>query len=508
MERDLELRLRARMAMIWLHSLEEDRSVPRIQSVAEGLDLVVFDWNCNAGFTQLTAGTVRQPGDGQCTNIDQALGAIGEYSHQQAVFIVRDFDLLYSRLQASPEFVVVLRRIKQLCRVLRQTGNTIVFLASTLVVPPELQDFLALVTASLPDHEERVAIIHAWIDANAANAPSDVDEETIHRAAGAAAGMTSQQIQTALAMSMVGHKGLTGAIIDDVLARKVEVVKTSEILEYVDVRESLEDVGGLAGIKAYIEKRSLALGPAAARYGLPVPKGILILGPPGTGKSLTARAAASELHMPLIRFDLGRIQASLVGQSEERMRRALAMAESQAPCVLWIDELEKAFAGATGPSGDSGVTQRLFGSLLTWMQDRSKPVFVVATANNVRQLPPEFLRKGRFDEIFFVDLPTPPERRAVMSVLLRKYGQDRRDLITQSLIAKLDRYTGAEMEYVIVEAMYEAFYDNQRLITVKDLEAVTASILPLADQMRAEIEALRRWGKASARPASGEPERS
>jgi len=205
------------------------------------------------------------------------------------------------------------------------------------------------------------------------------------------------------------------------------------------------------------------------------------------------------------RFAWGKERECLVtqvGQSEERMRRALALAEVQAPCVLWVDEIEKAFAGVRGPSGDSGVTQRVFGSFLTWMQERAKPVFIFATANNIADLPPEFLRKGRFDELFFVDLPTPAERKPILEVLLRKYGQKHARLITDALVKRLDRYTGAEIESVIVEAMYEAFYDNQRPLTAQDLEAATTRILPLADQMRDEIEALRRWGKANARPAS------
>jgi SpoVK/Ycf46/Vps4 family AAA+-type ATPase len=178
------------------------------------------------------------------------------------------------------------------------------------------------------------------------------------------------------------------------------------------------------------------------------------------------------------------------------------MAESQAPAVVWLDEIEKAFAGVRGPSGDSGVGQRVFGTFLTWSQERTKPVFLVATANNIRELPPEFLRKGRFDEIFFVDLPTPAERRAILQVLLRKHGMQPKGLVTEALIEALDRYTGAEIQYVITEAMYEAFYDDQRAVTTKDLQAAISKILPIADQMREEIETIRRWGKANARPAS------
>jgi SpoVK/Ycf46/Vps4 family AAA+-type ATPase len=369
-------------------------------------------------------------------------------------------------------------------------------------MPAELEDCLALVEAALPDQEERLAIIKAWISANAKDIPSQLDDEALHRLASVAAGMTSRQIQSALAMSVVKHKALAAAAVDDVLVEKVAAVKTSEILEYVHATEKFEDVGGLAGIKDYVLKRSLSLSRAAVRYGLPTPKGILIAGIPGTGKSLIAKAIANAMQIPLLRLDLGRVHNSLVGESESRMRRALAMAESQAPAVVWLDEIEKAFAGVRGPSGDSGVGQRVFGTFLTWSQERTKPVFLVATANNIRELPPEFLRKGRFDEIFFVDLPTPAERRAILQVLLRKHGMQPKGLVTEALIEALDRYTGAEIQYVITEAMYEAFYDDQRAVTTKDLQAAISKILPIADQMREEIETIRRWGKANARPAS------
>jgi SpoVK/Ycf46/Vps4 family AAA+-type ATPase len=501
-ETQLELNVRAKNPLIWLHSVEEDRSVPRVQAVAEKLGYVVFEWDCIHGFAQRTAGQFRQPGDGRCTNVDQALAAVGEYKHQRTLFIFRDFHPLTRRMDQAVDYVLLARRVKDLYRTLRQNGNAVVFLASSPATPAELEECLALVEAALPDKDERLAIVTAWIAANARGLPCDLDEAGIHRLISTTAGMTSRQIQSALAMSVVNRKGLTAQAVDDVLAEKVKAVKASEVLECVPLKETLDDVGGLAGLKEWLRKRELSFGPAAVRYGLPMPKGILVLGPPGVGKSLTAKAAANVLHMALLRLDTGKIQASLVGQSEERMRRALALAEVQAPCVLWVDEIEKAFAGVRGPSGDSGVTQRVFGSFLTWMQERNKPVFIFATANNISDLPPEFLRKGRFDEILFVDLPTPEERKAILEVLLRKYGQKHARLITDALVKRLDRYTGAEIESVIIEAMYEAFYDNQRPLTAGDLEAATTRILPLADQMRDEIEALRRWGKANARPAS------
>jgi AAA+ superfamily predicted ATPase len=488
--------------MLWVSTLEEDRTAARIQAMAEAMAYTVVDWKCVSGFEARSQGKFRLPGDGQCTNIDQALRAIAEYKQQRALIIFRDMHLLARRLENSPDYVAIARRVKEVSRALRQNGNTVVFLASSSVMPAELEEYLTLVEVPLPDADERTAIVNAWIAANCSNVPCQAGDEKLHQLATVSSGMTSRQIQSALAMTVVKNKGLGAQAVDDVLAEKVAVVKTSELLECVRVGEKMEDVGGLAAIKDYLQKRAMSFGRAAERYGLPKPKGILIVGIPGTGKSLLAKIIASVLHLALLRFDLGRVHGSLVGESEARMRRALVIAESQAPVVIWIDEVEKAFAGVSGPSGDSGVGQRIFGHFLTWTQERTKPVFLVATANNLRQLPPEFLRRGRFDEIFFVDLPTPQERKAILEVQLRKYGLPARGLITDDLVSRLDRYTGAEIECVITEAMFEAFSDNQRPIAMRDLEAATARIVPLADQMRDEIEAIRAWGRANARSAS------
>ncbi len=408
METQLELNVRAQNPMVWLHSVEEDRSVPRIQAVAEKLGYKVFEWNSVAGFVQRSEGQLRQPGNGRCTNIDQALAAVGEYKHQRTLFIFRDFHQLTRRMEQAAEYVPLARRVKDLYHTLRQNGNAVVFLATSPATPAELDECFASVEAALPDKDERLAIVTAWIAANARGLPCDLDEAGIHRLTSTTAGMTSRQIQSALAMSVVNRKGLTAQAVDDVLAEKVKAVKASEVLECVPLKETMNDVGGLGGLKEWLRKRELSFGPAAARYGLPMPKGILVLGPPGVGKSLTAKAAASVLHMALLRLDTGKVQASLVGQSEERMRRALALAEVQAPCVLWVDELEKAFAGVRGPAGDSGVTQRVFGSFLTWLQERTKPVFIFATANNISDLPPEFLRKGASTNCFLSTCRHPP----------------------------------------------------------------------------------------------------
>lgn len=502
MEGTLELSVKSGVSMLWTPTVEEDRTTLRIQAVAENLGYAVFEWTCTNGFVQLSQGNLRQPGDDQCANIDQALTAVRDYKQAKSVFVFKDFHLLTDRIERTPEYVALVRRLKHLYKALTAAGNVVVFLTSSSVIPQELKDCLTLLEVSLPGADERLAIIRAWIETNCSGVPCDLDEETIHRQVSVTAGMTSLQIQQALAKSVVKRKGLGPDSVDDMLAEKIAVVKTSEVLTYIRVEETLDNVGGLSGIKEFLTKRKQAFSNAAARYGLPKPKGVLFCGPPGTGKSLVAQVAANVLQIPLLRLDIGTLQRSLVGQSEERMRLALALAESQAPCALWVDELEKAFGGVTGPSGDSGVLQRQFGYMLNWMQEHEAAVFIVATANSIERLPPEFLRKGRFDEIFFVDLPTPAERKVIMKVLSSKYGQNPRGLVTESLVRKIDRFTGAELECTLIEAMYNAFYDNQRRVSAKDLEEAATRIVPIADQMKNQIEQLRRLGKVNARPAS------
>jgi len=501
-ENILEQCLRSCTPIVWCHTPEEDRTALRVRVVSENLGYAVFDWTNTDAFVQLSQGDLRPPGDGSCTNINQALRAVGEYRHARAVFIFRDFDLLANRIDRAPDYVILIRQIKGLYRTLKAAGNAVVFIASSPSIPEELSDTISWIEAALPNAEERLEIIRLWIEAHSKDVSFDLDEEAIHRLVGTTAGMTSRQIQKALAQSAVKRKSLGENLIDDVLAEKVSVVKSTEVLSIVQVEETLDDVGGLNGIKEFLRKRALAYTKAAERYGLPKPKGILLLGLPGVGKTLMAKVSAHTLQMPLLALDIGRLQGSLVGQSEGRMRKALGLAESQAPCVLWVDEIDKAFGNVTGPAGDSGVLQRQFGFLLNWMQEHTAPVFMIATANSIQNLPPEFLRKGRFDEIFFVDLPTAEERRAILKVLLHKHGQNPKGLVTKDLVERLTHYTGAELDYVVIEALHEAFCDDQRPLSNKDLLTAATKIVPIAEQRRNEMETLRRWGRANARPAS------
>ena len=277
------------------------------------------------------------------------------------------------------------------------------------------------------------------------------------------------------------------------------------MLEVIDVPVGLDDIGGLEALKAWLQQRREAFLPRAREYGLPVPKGLLILGVPGTGKSLTAKATASVFGIPLLKSDAGKLFGSLVGQSEANLRLAIQTSEAIAPCVLWIDELEKGFGGMGGGGNtDGGTSARVFGSLLSWLQEKTTPVFVVATANDISQLPPELLRKGRWDELWFVDLPNSRERTAIWDIVIEKYGRERTDFDTVVLARASEMHTGAEIESAFVEALHRAFCDGNgpREPTELDLGEVLNEMVPLATTMSEAIERLRHWAKGRARHAT------
>jgi len=279
-------------------------------------------------------------------------------------------------------------------------------------------------------------------------------------------------------------------------------VKKNGLLELIESKESLADIGGLDQLKSWLLKRREAFSPRAKEYGLPVPKGLLILGIPGTGKSLTAKATAAVFGLPLLKLDAGRIFAGLVGQSESNLRSVIQTAEAIAPCVLWIDEVEKGFAGSRSSGAtDGGTSSRVFGSFISWMQEKTAPVFVVATANDVSQLPPEMLRKGRWDELWFVDLPNREEREAIWSIQIAKYGRDPRDFDIPQFAKSTEGLTGSEIEQVFIEALYQGFDQGSEPgdLTIGE---VLVDFVPLSKLMAEQISGLREWAKGRARPAT------
>jgi len=318
----------------------------------------------------------------------------------------------------------------------------------------------------------------------------------------AAQGLTLAEAENAFAKAIAADGKLDKDDIGLVLDEKRQVIRKSGLLEYYPTEERLANVGGLENLKAWLTRRTAAFGEAARKFGLPEPKGMLLLGVQGCGKSLTAKAIAATWRLPLLRLDMGRIFSGLVGSSEENLRRAIRVAEGVAPAVLWIDEIEKALSGvASSGQSDGGVTARVFGTLLTWLQEKTAPVFVVATANRIDLLPPELLRKGRFDEIFFIDLPAAPERREIFGIHVARRGRKPEAYDLGRLAELSEGFSGAEIEQAVVAGLYLAFGEQQEL-SQQHLEQSLRESVPLAATMREEIGKLRDWSRTRTRPAS------
>jgi SpoVK/Ycf46/Vps4 family AAA+-type ATPase len=330
----------------------------------------------------------------------------------------------------------------------------------------------------------------------------ELDDAGRDRLLQAALGLTLGEAENVFAKIIVKDERLSGDDVNEVLSEKQQIIRKSGLLEYYATTECFENVGGLAILKDWLNKRAVAFTAEAREFGLPPPKGILMLGVQGCGKSLCAKAVSNQWQLPLLRFDMGRMFGSFVGSSEENVRRAISVAESVAPAILWVDEIDKAFAGSQGSAAsDGGTTARVFGTFLTWLSEKIAPVFVVATANDISQLPPELLRKGRLDEIFFVDLPSKEERAEVFQIHLTKRSRDASQFDVEALVEATKDFSGAEIEEAIISALYEAFYAQEQL-TTEHILAVLGQTVPLARTMAEQIQSLRKWAEGRARDAS------
>jgi SpoVK/Ycf46/Vps4 family AAA+-type ATPase len=436
---------------------------------------------------------------------------------EPAVFIFRDLHAQLGDVGRPPNAGVV-RRIRDIAEEF-QTGATarvLILLSPLLRIPPELEKDITIVDFPLPGQGEIRQLLDSMIGANEAGGRIrvEVDEQGRERLAQAAAGLTLHEAENAFARAMVDDGILDEDDVHIVLEEKRQTIRKSGLLEFVAADVELADVGGLQNLKRWLDKRNGSWMAEAAAYALPAPKGVLMTGVPGCGKSLTAKAVASAWGLPLLRLDIGKVFAGLVGSSEQNMRTAIRSADATAPCVLWIDEIEKGFSGLSG-GGDSGTSSRVFGSLLTWMQEKITPVFVIATANNVYGLPPEFLRKGRFDEIFFVDLPTVAERRDIWRLHLGKRLRNNTVAaqlaeshdVYASLAEATEGFSGAEIEHVIIAGLFDAFAERRPLAEA-DLSRAIANTVPLSITQAEQISAIRRWAATRAVAATAAEDRT
>ena len=489
MQNQLTTYLRAGYPGLAVISSEEARAEAEIAAACTSLKRRLHAWSSTEGLVDTQEGRVTQCQDP--LEVLQLLDGIFATDSPRHVVLLRDLQLHLD--QTDPMLV---RRLKDILRIAKSNGHAIILLGCRLKLPPELEHEITHVDFSLPDAAQLGTVLDGILKSAKLKAPHDAIREG---ALQSALGLTTTEAENAFALSVVETNGIDHRIIS---REKAHTLKRNGLVEVVAATTSLNDIGGLDLLKEWLERRSGAFSASAKAYGLPAPKGLLIVGIPGTGKSLTAKATAGAFGLPLLRLDMGCVFGGIVGQSEANLRSVIQTAEAIAPCVLWIDEIEKGFSGSkSSGSTDGGTSSRVFGSFLSWMQEKEKPVFVVATANDVSKLPPEFLRKGRFDEMFFVDLPDALERAQIWDIIINRYQRKPTDFDTVVLSRACEQFTGAEIEAVFVDAMHEAYAEGREPKAKDILEAMTHTV-PLAQLMDGQIAALRHWAKGRAREAA------
>jgi SpoVK/Ycf46/Vps4 family AAA+-type ATPase len=400
--------------------------------------------------------------------------------------------------------LTVIRKLRDIALQLRDTYKTIVITSPLMQIAPELSKDITLLDFGLPDSNDFSRLLDRIVDDVKDNPKVTINLSSHSREQllRAAQGLTLKEAENVFAKTLVTDGKLDADDVSIVFSEKRQIIRKDGLLEYYDAADQFGDVAGLDNLKQWLQKRSIAFTDKAKEFGLPAPRGVLLLGVQGCGKSLCAKAASSLWNLPLLRFDLGRMFSSLVGSSEENIRRAIQVAESVAPAILWIDEIDKALAGATQSAGsDGGTSARVFGTLLTWLSEKSSPVFVIATANDISQLPPELLRKGRLDEIFFVDLPNLEERREIFGIHLRKKGRDSTKFDLEELAAASGGFNGAEIEESIIASLFDALSGDTELST-QIVKAAIAETVPLSKTMSEQLNHMRSWAQGRARPAS------
>lgn len=494
---------RARFPYIYITTWEEERAINLIKKISKSEKLIrvareVYVWTQTNGFVV----------DGQkidgTQSPDKAIDFIRD-CNKNSVFVMCDFHVFFGVKGRQVDYNVV-RRLRDNLSDLKTSKfrKNVIFLASELLIPETMQKEITILDMPLPTLSEIKAKFDKMITQNTQIDTSGLDEEGKEKLCKAAMGLTLQEAENAFALAMVNDGKVDVSDLDIILSEKMQVIKKTGILEFINTDIKISDVGGLENLKSWLNKRNNSWSESAKKYCLPAPKGVLITGVPGCGKSLTAKAMSAAWQLPLLKLDFGKIFSGIVGSSEENMRKAIKTAEAVAPSILWVDEIEKSLSGLNS-NGDSGTSSRIFGTFLTWMQEKTAPVFVIATANNINSLPAELLRKGRFDEIFFVDLPTQREREEIFKLHLSKRLKDKdvaskieinSDLYKQ-LAQMTEGFVGAEIEQVVISALYEAFF-NKRPLEFSDLANTIKNVVPLSVTQKEQILAIRQWANIRA----------
>jgi SpoVK/Ycf46/Vps4 family AAA+-type ATPase len=478
---EFELLLRARYPLIYIPTPEEERLETVIAQSAKRLgDRAVYIWDFVDGYQ----GNPNDMGFAR-RNPLQALEFVEKLAESAAaILILRDFHRFLEDISVS-------RKLRNLSRRLKSQPKNIVIVTPQVAVPSDLTEVLTVLEFPLPDASEIKAEVGRLLAATGQSLGDKVLDELVR----SCQGLSLERIRRVLTRAIASHGEIQPEDVELVLEEKRQSIRQTQILEFYPTQEKISDIGGLDNLKDWLLRRGGAFTERARQYGLPHPRGLLLVGIQGTGKSLTAKAIAHHWHLPLLRLDVGRLFGGLVGESESRTRQMIQLAEALAPCILWIDEIDKAFSGLDS-KGDAGTTSRVFGTFISWLAEKKSPVFVVATANNIQALPPEMLRKGRFDEIFFVGLPSQEERWAIFELhLSRLRAHNLKSYDLERLAYETPDFSGAEIEQTLIEAMHIGFSQNRDFTTDDILEAAS-QIIPLARTAQEQIQFLQDWAAA------------
>ena len=478
---ELGLFLKARYPIIYINTIEEDRVEYVIRkNVKTNLNRSIYSWDFVDGYTNNpnNEGFAKR-------NPLQALELVERLNAETpALFLLKDFNRFLTDLSIS-------RKLRNISRILKLQPKTIIIIGSDLTIPKELQDLITVLQFQLPLEDEISQELNRLI--NSLNIK--VEPLLFESLTRACQGLSLERIRRVLSKIVATYKTIDDNSIAVLLSEKKQIISQTEILEYCSVNEKIANLGGLENLKDWLKKRKTAFSIQASNYGLPTPRGLLLIGIQGTGKSLTAKAIANDWQLPLLKLDVGKLFGGIVGESESRLRQMIDVAETISPCILWIDEIDKAFTN-TESKGDSGTSNRVLATFISWLSEKTKPVFVISTANNIDLLPLEIIRKGRFDEIFFLDLPKKDEREEIFKIHLQEFRPNSWKSFDYSKLAKLsESFSGAEIRQSIIEGMYHAFYEK-REFTTDDICLALKELIPLANLESNQMLKLQNWASS------------
>ena len=478
---ELTLLLKARYPVLLINTIEEDRVEYVIRKhIKANLNRSIYSWDFVEGYTNNpnNEGFAKR-------NPLQALELIERLTAETpAIFLLKDFNRFLTDVSIS-------RKLKNIARILKLQPKTIIIIGSDFNIPKELQDLITTIQFQLPNQAEIIQELTRLID----SLNIKINSELFENLTQTCQGLSLERIRRVLSKIIATHKTIDKNSISILLSEKKQIISQTEILEYWSAPDKIGNIGGVEILKDWLKKRKTSFSIQAANYGLPTPRGLLLVGIQGTGKSLTAKAIANEWQLPLLKLDVGKLFGGIVGESESRLRQMIEVSETLAPCILWIDEMDKAFSN-TDNTGDSGTSNRVLGTFISWLSEKTKPVFVVATANNVDLLPIEIIRKGRFDEIFFLDLPKKQERKEIFKIHIQEFRPNSWNSFDYEKLAQLsESFSGAEIKQSIIEGMYQAFYE-EREFTTEDICLAINELIPLAQLETNQMVKLQNWASS------------